>query len=179
MYRRSCIEGLEHRVLLANDIPIRDIQGDRVATIPWQGQQVDVFAGQWILKLDGFSGYLLNQQRDAQLLMSRTDAAFTVDRHLGGDGVFLASADGTRALLPALPVEVVCGLGAGDAFGGALCHGLIAGWDPVRTVRFANAAGAIVASRLLCAPAMPTADEVLALQISSERPRHLTRTERK
>ena len=83
---------------------------------------------------------------------------------LGADGVYVASADGKRARVPAVPVEVVCGLGAGDAFGGALCHGLLAGWDPVRAVRFANAAGAIVASRLLCAPAMPTVDEVLDVQ---------------
>jgi 5-dehydro-2-deoxygluconokinase len=87
---------------------------------------------------------------------------------LGGDGVYLASADGNRALLPALPIEVVCGLGAGDAFGGALCHGLLAGWDPVRAVRFANAAGAIVASRLLCAPAMPTLDEVLEAETTAQ-----------
>ena len=54
-------------------------------------------------------------------------------------------------------VEVVCGLGAGDAFGGALVHGLLSGWDPVRIAEYANAAGAIVASRLACADAMPTA----------------------
>ena len=30
--------------------------------------------------------------------------------------------------VPPVPVEVVNGLGAGDAFGGALCHGLLAGW---------------------------------------------------
>ena len=59
-----------------------------------------------------------------------------------------------------MPVEVVCGLGAGDAFGGALCHALLAGWELERVLRFANAAGAIVASRLLCADAMPTAAEV-------------------
>jgi len=55
---------------------------------------------------------------------------------------------------------VVNGLGAGDAFGGALCHGLLAGWDLVRSARFANAAGAIVASRLMCADDMPTLAEV-------------------
>ena len=33
-------------------------------------------------------------------------------------------------------VEVVNGLGAGDAFGGAVCHGLLAGWEPVRVVAF-------------------------------------------
>ena len=67
-----------------------------------------------------------------------------------------------------LPVEVLCGLGAGDAFGGALCHGLLARWDLARTIAFANAAGAIVASRLACADAMPTAaevEELLARQV--------------
>jgi 5-dehydro-2-deoxygluconokinase len=60
-------------------------------------------------------------------------------------------------------VDVVNGLGAGDAFGGALCHGLLAGWPLERTVRFASAAGAIVASRLECSTAMPTTDEVETL----------------
>jgi 5-dehydro-2-deoxygluconokinase len=59
-----------------------------------------------------------------------------------------------------VPVTVLNGLGAGDAFGGALCHGLLAGWDLARTIRFGNAAGAIVASRLACADAMPTVAEV-------------------
>jgi 5-dehydro-2-deoxygluconokinase len=60
----------------------------------------------------------------------------------------------------AVPVTVVNGLGAGDAFGGALCHGLLAGWELERIMRFANAAGALVASRLACADAMPDAAEV-------------------
>ena len=58
------------------------------------------------------------------------------------------------------PVEVVNGIGAGDGFGGALCHGLLAGWPLERTLRFANAAGAIVAGRLECSTAMPTTAEV-------------------
>ncbi|MGW5158619.1 5-dehydro-2-deoxygluconokinase [Nonomuraea wenchangensis] len=71
--------------------------------------------------------------------------------------------------VPPVPVEVVNGLGAGDAFGGALCHGLLAGWPLERTLRFANAAGAIVAGRLACAPAMPTVDEIeAALSAHSE-----------
>ena len=79
----------------------------------------------------------------------------------GPDGV-LAS-DGQQVVeVPPVPVEVVNGLGAGDAFGGALCHSLLSGWDLERTLRFANAAGAIVASRLACADAMPTAGEVAA-----------------
>jgi 5-dehydro-2-deoxygluconokinase len=68
-----------------------------------------------------------------------------------------------RVEVPAVEVEVVNGLGAGDAFGGGLVHGSLLGWDLGRTLSFANAAGAIVASRLACADAMPTADEVDAL----------------
>ena len=64
---------------------------------------------------------------------------------------------------PPFAVEILNGLGAGDAFGGALCHGLLAGWDTAAVIRFANAAGALVASRLACSDAMPTADEVDAL----------------
>ena len=65
--------------------------------------------------------------------------------------------------VPPVPVEVVNGLGAGDAFGGALCHGLLAGWELERVMRFCNAAGALVASRLACADAMPDESEVVAL----------------
>jgi 5-dehydro-2-deoxygluconokinase len=81
---------------------------------------------------------------------------------MGGDGVLLVNADGER-LIPPAPIEVLCGLGAGDAFGGALCHGLLSGWSAERAVTFANAAGGIVASRLLCSQAMPHESEVLAL----------------
>ncbi|WP_050497918.1 5-dehydro-2-deoxygluconokinase [Streptomyces griseus] len=78
----------------------------------------------------------------------------------GPKGVLALHRDGTAADCPPLPVEVVNGLGAGDAFGGALCHGLLAGWPLDRVVRYANAAGAIVASRLACSSAMPFEGEV-------------------
>jgi 5-dehydro-2-deoxygluconokinase len=65
-----------------------------------------------------------------------------------------------RVEVPPTPVEVVNGLGAGDGFGGALCHGLLSGWPLERTLQFANTAGAIVASRLECSTAMPTTAEV-------------------
>ncbi|MBM2622600.1 5-dehydro-2-deoxygluconokinase [Actinoplanes sp. LDG1-06] len=80
-----------------------------------------------------------------------------------GPAGVLASDGTNRTEVPPVPVEVVNGLGAGDAFGGALCHGLLAGWELEATMRFANAAGAIVASRLSCADAMPTEAEVRAL----------------
>ncbi len=81
---------------------------------------------------------------------------------LGADGVLLATST-ERVRIPAIPITLVCGLGAGDAFGGALCHGLLSGWDLNETGSFANAAGALVSTRLTCADAMPTVDEVTEL----------------
>lgn len=88
----------------------------------------------------------------------------------GADGVLVATADDMTTVLTH-PVEVVCGLGAGDAFGGALCHGLLSGWSPVRSAEFGNVAGAIVASRLLCSDAMPFEDEVVAALEAAHAPR--------
>ena len=92
-----------------------------------------------------------------RLLERGLDAAIV---KLGGDGVMVALPDGTRETIAPFWVDVVCGLGSGDAFGGAFCHGLLSGWDLVRTVEYGNAAGAIVAGRLMCADDMPTASEI-------------------
>jgi len=82
---------------------------------------------------------------------------------LGADGVMIATADGTRVSVPPYWVDVVCGLGSGDAFGGAFCHGLLEGWDPETIIKWGNAAGAIVAGRLMCADDMPTIADIEAL----------------
>jgi 5-dehydro-2-deoxygluconokinase len=78
---------------------------------------------------------------------------------LGAAGVLLATPT-ERVRIAPTPVEVVCGLGAGDAFGGALCYGILQGWDLEQMGRFANAAGALVSTRLTCADAMPTLSEL-------------------
>jgi len=81
---------------------------------------------------------------------------------LGPEGV-LAKTHEERVEVPPTPIDVVNGLGAGDGFGGALCHGVLSGWSLDETIRYASAAGAIVASRLSCSEAMPTNEEVRAL----------------
>jgi 5-dehydro-2-deoxygluconokinase len=80
----------------------------------------------------------------------------------GAEGVLVATREGVSTVAPQL-VDVVCGLGAGDAFGGALVHGLLSGWDPVRIAEHGNAAGAIVVAQLACADAMPTIEELEAM----------------
>jgi 5-dehydro-2-deoxygluconokinase len=94
----------------------------------------------------------------AALALREAGVALAVVKQ-GPEGVL--ALDGTgRVAVPPVPVEVVNGLGAGDAFGGALVHGLLAGWPLERTIRFANAAGAHVAGQLACADAMPTEAQV-------------------
>lgn len=80
----------------------------------------------------------------------------------GPRGVLAKTRDETVEV-PPYTVEVVNGLGAGDGFGGALCHGLLQGWALERVLRFANVAGAIVASRRECSTAMPTTADVNAV----------------
>ena len=80
----------------------------------------------------------------------------------GPDGVLARTADGVVEV-PPVRLDVVNGLGAGDAFGGSLVHALLAGWDVERAVRLANAAGAYVASQLACADAMPTMEQLMGV----------------
>ncbi|WP_457255172.1 5-dehydro-2-deoxygluconokinase [Pedococcus sp. P5_B7] len=98
-------------------------------------------------------------QRAADALLERGVELAIVKQ--GPKGVLAATRE-ERLEVPPLSVQVVNGLGAGDAFGGALCHGLLEGWDLRRVLAFANVAGAIVASKLECSTAMPTEAEVEA-----------------
>jgi 5-dehydro-2-deoxygluconokinase len=76
---------------------------------------------------------------------------------MGGDGVLLAT-ESERIVIAPLSIKLICGLGAGDAFGGALVHGLLSGWGLKQIGEFANGAGAYLASELMCSDAMPTVD---------------------
>jgi 5-dehydro-2-deoxygluconokinase len=77
----------------------------------------------------------------------------------GPEGVLARTREEAIEVEP-IRLEVVNGLGAGDAFGGALAHGLLAGDDLEIVIRRANAAGALVASRLACADDMPYPGEL-------------------
>ncbi|MDJ0318286.1 5-dehydro-2-deoxygluconokinase [Arthrobacter antibioticus] len=88
---------------------------------------------------------------------------------LGPEGV-MAKTRTERVVSAPVRVDTVNGLGAGDSFGGAFCHGLLSGWPLTVVLDYANAAGAIVAARLSCADAMPTPAEVTALLAERGRP---------
>ncbi|MBO0701909.1 MAG: 5-dehydro-2-deoxygluconokinase, partial [Candidatus Dormibacteraeota bacterium] len=128
-------------------------------------------AGRWAREAARLATVVVANEEEAALLTGEREPRRAIDAMLalgprigilkrGLRGVLARPAGGSLVEVPPVPVETLCGLGAGDAFGAALCHGLLLGWSLERTLRFANAAGAVVASRLACADAMPTEAEV-------------------
>jgi len=73
--------------------------------------------------------------------------------------------DGDETDVPGFPVDVVNGLGAGDAFAAAVGHGLLRGLSLVEAVRRGTVAGALVAAQLACSEAMPRLDALEAALI--------------
>jgi 5-dehydro-2-deoxygluconokinase len=118
---------------------------------------------------------------DAELAAAQLDPSTVLDlgprlivvKH-GADGVSAITRDGRRSL-PGIPVDVVCGLGSGDALTAAFAAGLLRGLDPGAALERGNAAGAIVASRLMCSTSMPTPaeiDELLARRLTRSKEAH-------
>jgi ribokinase len=79
---------------------------------------------------------------------------------LGGQGVYIASADGVRELVPAYEVEAVDTTAAGDAFNGALAVALAEGADLIEAARFATAAAALAVTRPGAIPSLATRSEI-------------------
>lgn len=112
----------------------------------------------------------VGNREECEIAVGETDPHRAADALLGFGVELAVVKQGPRGVLartrdesvevPPHRVDVVNGLGAGDGFGGALCYGLLQGWSIERTVRFANVAGAIVATRRECSTAMPTTREV-------------------
>ena len=112
----------------------------------------------------------IGNKEECQVAVGETEPARAADALLergvelaivkqGPKGVF-AKTKNESVEVPPHFVEVINGLGAGDSFGGALCFGLLQQWSLEKILRFANIAGAIVASRLECSTAMPSFGEV-------------------
>jgi 5-dehydro-2-deoxygluconokinase len=69
---------------------------------------------------------------------------------------------GEETDVPGFPVDVINGLGAGDAFAAALGQSLLTGVPLVEAARRGTVAGAIVASRPACSAAMPRIEKLEA-----------------
>jgi 5-dehydro-2-deoxygluconokinase len=152
----------------------RDRQGTTVLDLDYRPMfwSDPAEASGWVARALDLVTVAVGNREECEVAVGETDPDRAADALLergvqlaivkqGPRGVLAKTAD-ERVEVPTHPVQVVNGLGAGDAFGGALLHGLLEDWPLERTLRFANVAGAIVAGRRECSTAMPFTDEVLA-----------------
>jgi 5-dehydro-2-deoxygluconokinase len=93
------------------------------------------------------------------------ELAPTVILKRGGDGAVLYD-DGEAIEVPGVPVDVVNGLGAGDAFGAALGYAIVRGIGLREGLELANRAGAWVAQRIPCSEAMPRLADLSEVGVS-------------
>jgi 5-dehydro-2-deoxygluconokinase len=89
----------------------------------------------------------------------------TVILKRGGDGAVLYD-DGEIVDVAGVPVEVVNGLGAGDAFGAAIGYAIVRGIGLRAGVELGNRAGAFVAQRVPCSEAMPRLEDLQEVGVS-------------
>jgi ribokinase len=85
----------------------------------------------------------------------------TVVVTLGARGALIVTPE-SQQTVPGFPVEALDTTAAGDAFTGGLAVALAGGQPLNKAVRFANACGALAATRLGAQPSLPTEEKVAA-----------------
>jgi len=140
-------------------------QGTTIVDLDWRPMLWADQAGMEPLTLDALrlaDAVIGSEAEFAALHLDPVDLAsvgYTVWLKRGEHGArYLA---GSQVIdVPPVRVQTVCGIGSGDAFAAAVGEGLVRGRDPETIVRRANAAGAIVATRIATSDAMPTNTEI-------------------
>ena len=84
---------------------------------------------------------------------------------LGARGACILQ-DGQTSVIPTFPITPVDTTASGDAFNGALAVALARGEDLSQAVKYANAAGAITATRPGAQPSLPTRKELDQFMVS-------------
>ena len=105
-----------------------------------------------------YLGENVNTEDSAKQLLARGLKGVVLKR--GGEGCYVAVADGKAAWVPAFKVEAIDTVAAGDCFNGAFAVALLEGLDPWLAARFASAAAAISVTRRGAQASMPTRTEV-------------------
>ena len=125
---------------------------------------VDIFAGSpddlpAVASVLPYTDYFMPSVEEAHALTGRHDlegtAAFFLERGakcciftLGPNGAYYHDSNGTRFIVPAFDIRVVCTCGCGDAFDAGFTVALCKGMDPETAVRFAQATSALNATGL-------------------------------
>jgi 5-dehydro-2-deoxygluconokinase len=137
-------------------------------------------AARWVREALSRVTIAIGNEAEAEVAVGERDAREAAARLLDlglelavvkrGPAGVLAATPSSVVEVPPVRLDVVNGLGAGDAFGGTLVHALVHGWELEPALELANAAGALAASRLACADDFGTLDEIESVLAGS--PRH-------
>lgn len=103
--------------------------------------------------------HLAGKDRGARMQAWAASTGRIVVVTLGADGV-LAAAPGLALAVPAMKIEPVDTVGAGDTFCGYLAHGLQAGLGLEQAIRRAGVAASLACLKPGAQPSIPLADEV-------------------
>lgn len=125
---------------------------------------VDVFAGSpkdlpAVASVLPYTDYFMPSIEEAQALCGLSDLAETAKFFLdmgvracvltlGSEGAYYHDRDGLVFRIPAFDIHVKCTCGCGDAFNAGFAVGLVKGFSPQDTVRFAQATSALNATGL-------------------------------
>lgn len=167
--------GLVHRskvVHIAGAFLMSALDGEPSASVLREARQAGVITsfdtawdvtGQWLGKIGcclEYVDYFMPSFEEARMLAGGRDDPSEIARVLldegvkvvalkmGERGAYIRSADGQEISVPAMRVEAVDALGAGDAFVAGFLTGVVHGWDLERCARFANAVGACCVTAL-------------------------------
>lgn len=100
-------------------------------------------------------------ERAGRILSERTDALLLLKA--GARGCYAVGKSLAGHWYPAFPVQTVDTMGAGDSFLGAFAYAWLQDWELASCVTFANAAGAVKASKFGTGTKVPTFDEMVAI----------------
>ena len=96
--------------------------------------------------------------RCAELLRSKGPKNVVIK--MGSQGAYIATADGSREMVPPFVVKAVDSTAAGDAFNAGFAVSLLRGKTPREAARYASAVAAISVTRRGAQPSMPSGREV-------------------
>ena len=142
--------------LMLDPAPARELSPQMLRAVTYMTPNETETAALCGLREEDLVGDRLTEAADALLAQGPENVLLK----LGARGVFLAGADGTRALVPSFDVAVVDSTAAGDAFNGGLASALMRGLPLLAATQYAVAVAALSVTRAGAQASMPNAPEV-------------------
>jgi sulfofructose kinase len=155
------LEGARKLLIAARDARVPAVLDADLGDVPFVRELVPL-AEHAVFSEPGLANWAGHNDEEAALRAAADAGARVAAVTRGGNGTWVLF-DGTLHHVPALPIDVVDTLGAGDVFHGAYTLGIAEGMTVLDATRFASAAAAIKCSRHGGRTGSPMRGEVEAL----------------